>query len=185
LKISRKTWIITGVGVIAIVLIAVGLLRFQQVRERGKLEEQLSLSQSTSSGLQVSQLTLRQAELDGRLAQAQSQLEAVKAIFSKPFGDVITSGVLFDIAKTYNLEVTGITLSNPDTEELGGIAFAVTLINAKVEGDVTNIAGFVGALNNYFGIGTVRTIKINVPSGKIGEKPTADMQLALYTYQGS
>jgi hypothetical protein len=185
LKISRKTWVITGVGVIAIVLIALGMLRFQQVRERGRLEEQLSVSQSKSSGLQVTQLTLRQAELDRRLTQAQSQLEAVKAIFSEPFGDVITSGVLFEIAKTYNVEITGITPSNTVTEKLGEITFSVTRINAKVEGDVLSIANFVIELNSYFGTGAVRTIKINVPTEIIGEKPIADMQLALYTYQGS
>lgn len=184
LKLSKKTWIVTVIGIFVVILISLGIVRYQQVHEQNQLNEQLALTRSRLRDIQPEQLSSRQTELERQLSQAKSQFEAVKAILSQPAGNITTSSILFDIAKAHDVEVAKMTSSSPATESLEGVDCSVISITAKVEGDVPNIVSFIAMLNSHFVTGVVRSITITIPETNSEEKASADIQLAVYTYQG-
>jgi hypothetical protein len=184
LKLSKKTWIVTAIGVFVITLIGLGIVQFQQVREQNQLNEQLVLAQSRLGGIQPEQFSSRQMEMERQLDKAESQFEAVKAILSRPAGNITASSILFDIAKAHGVEVTKIISSGPVTEVLEGITCSIISLTARVEGDVSDIVNFVAKLNSYFVTGVVRSIEINIPEMDGDEKASADVHVAVYTHQG-
>ena len=182
MKLSKKTWLVTAIGIFVVTFIGLGTVRYQQVHEQNQLNEQLALAQSR--GIQLEQFSSRQAELGRQLSQAKSQFEAVKAILSQPVGSITASSSLFDIAQAHGVEVTKMTSSGPVTESLEGVTCSVISLTAKVEGDVPNLVSFVVKLNSHFATGVVRSIKITIPDTNSEQKASADIQLAVYTHQG-
>ena len=185
MKLSKKTWLVTAIGIFVVTFIGLGTVRYQQVHEQNQLNEQLALAQSR--GIQLEQFSSRQAELGRQLSQAKSQFEAVKAILSQPVGNITASSILFDIAEAHGVEVTGMTSSDPATESLEGITYSVIALTAKVEGDVPNLVSFITKLNSQLTTGVVKSITITISetaSGNVSANASANIQLAVYTYQG-
>ena len=184
MKLSKITWLVIAIGIFVIALIALGMVRFQQVDQQNQLNEELALTQSNLERIPLEQLSSQQAELEKQLSQTESQFEAVKPILSQPMGSIAASSILFDIAKAYGLEVTKITSSSPATESLEGVNCSVISLTAKVEGDVPKLISFVTKLNSHFTTGVVRSVTITIPKTTNGEKPSANIELTVYTYQG-
>lgn len=184
MKLSRTTLLLVAAGALIIILTSLGIVSFQQVDEQNQLNEQLALTQSNLNRIQLEKLSSRQTELESQLSQATSQFEAVKAILSQPVGSTAATGILFDVAEAYGLEVTELSSSGPATESLEGVTYSVISLTAKVEGDVLKLISFITKLNNHFTTGTIKSIKITSPETTSEEKAIADIQLVVYTHQG-
>ncbi len=109
MKISKTSWLLIAIGVFIIAMVGLGAVRYQQINQQNQLNGELALAEMKLNEFQLEQLSDRQGELEEQLSQTISQLEAAKAMLSQPNGSIVTSGILFDIAEAYGVEVTEIS----------------------------------------------------------------------------
>jgi hypothetical protein len=184
LKISKRLLLIIGIGVFAILLFTLYRGYSQAADEQSQLSNQLTLAKSRLAGLNLEQLSSQQAEREEQLSQATSELEAVKVMLSQPVGSVNVTSVLFDLAKACDVEVIEVTSPGPTTENLEGVTCSVIPLTARVEGEVSNLVSFVTRLNSHFTTGVVKSVTINVLESTSSDNASANIQLAVYSYQG-
>jgi len=53
-----------------------------------------------------------------------------------------------------------------------------------VEGELTDLVSYITRLNSDLDTGFVKSVEINVPETNSKDKPSANIQLVIYTYQG-
>ena len=184
MKLSKTSWLFIGIGIFIIVLVGLGIVRSKQVSQLDELNEELALAQSRLKAIQLEGLSHRQQELEQRLSQSTSQPETAKARLSQPMGGIAISDTLFDIADANSVNITELSSSGLASEELGGVICTVRPVSARIEGDLTNLASFITELNDDLKTGVIKSVDVTVPDVTDGQQPTANIQLAFYTYQG-
>ena len=184
MKLSKTSWLFLTIGVFVIAFASLGAVGSQQVIQQNQLSEELTLAQLKLKGFQLEQLSYRQGELEEHLSQTISQFETTKAILSPPIGSVATSGILFDIAEAYGVEVTEINSSGLTSGELEGIPCSILPFTTRVEGDLPALVDFITRLNGDLTTGVVKSVIISIPEMTSEEKSSADIQMVIYTYQG-
>ncbi|MFC2071712.1 hypothetical protein ACFLUU_03210 [Chloroflexota bacterium] len=183
LKISKKTGLVIAIGIFVIALGSLFTVYSGQADEKMELNGQLASVQSQLSGIQLEQLSSRQAELEEQLSQATPQFEAVKDILSQPVESVTVTSALFDLAGAYGVKVIEITSPSPTAENLEGVTCSVISLTARVEGGVPNLVGFITKLNSHFTTGIVKAVKITALETASSGNTSADIQLAVYIFQ--
>ena len=184
MKISKTSWLLLAVGISIITLAGLGVTRARQLHEQDRVNEELSLVRQRLNGFQLEELRFQQEELEKQISQTISQLEADKTTLSRPIGSIVASDILFDIAETCGVEVTEISSSGLITDDLEGIACSVLTLTAHIEGDVPNLVDFITKVNGDFMTGTVKSVDMNVSENTTEERPSANIRLHIYTYQG-
>ena len=184
MKLSKTSWLVLTIGIFVIIFAGLGVARFQQFRQKNQLLGEIALAEQVLDRFQLEQLSSQKTELERQLTQTTSQFEAVKAIFSQPIKSVAASNILFDLAESYDLEVTEMSSLDTTDHSLDGIDCSAISLTAKVEGDVTNLVGFIVELNGQLATDVIRSITMTFPEVGSGEKTSADIHLVIYTYQG-
>jgi len=184
LKLSKKFWIILTVIILIITFAGLGVARSQQVNEQKRLIDEFSLVELRLNGLRFEQLSSQQKELEEQLSQTISQFETASATSPQPIRSVAINDTLLDIAKTSGVEIIEISSSGPVSGELEGITCRVLTVTARVEGDAPNLISFTINLIDDLTNGVVKSVEINIPKATKNVKPTANIKLAIYSYQG-
>ncbi|MFC2002178.1 hypothetical protein ACFLUZ_06760 [Chloroflexota bacterium] len=205
MKLGKISWIILSVGIVMVAFASLGIARAQQVREHEQLQEEISITETRLAKYQLKELHVRQSDLEEQLNQATSNLKAAKDNLRQPIESIGVTGSLFQIAESCGVEITGISSSGIASDKLTGITCATIRLAIDVEGDVPNLISYVIKLNNDFTTGVVMSVQSNPQEmteeetegeqtgeeveGEPGEeeeaeKPSAHIQLAIYTYQG-
>lgn len=150
MRLSRKFWIILGIGVLVVLIAILASTYVRQTEERRQLDDRLTLAQTRLPGL-ISE----QQDLEGQLAQARSFLETSQARFPQAVESIEYGEDLFRIAYGYdlrtmfselNLELTSLTASPPAAGQAGAVTYSVSTFTIAVSGDVNNILKFIDAL---------------------------------------
>ena len=183
MRLSRISWIIIISCIVITAFASLGALSWQQVQKRNQLREEFALTKEKLNGYESGQPTYRQETLEMQLSQTLSELQTSRSMFSQPIWS-ITTGTLFDIAESFNIEVTDISSSGPTSAKLEGISYSAQTFAIKIEGDVPDLVSFITRLNQNLKAGYVKSVKISAPETTGGEKSTADLQLVVYTYEG-
>ena len=213
MKLSRTAWLILIIGVFVIASGSLYWLYLQEGPKQEELNEQLSAVQAKLPKLAAERATLEStvAELEDRLAQATSQLEASKVPYPASVQSIEVDEVLFGIAGDWNLEVTTLTATEPSDQQVEvemeaedidveDVTYQLTNFAVEVKGQVVDILGFVDAVVSHrdFTTATVELVGITVPEpvsenerGELTEEeiedretPLANIQLIIYTYEG-
>jgi len=184
LKLSKKFWIILTVIILIITFASLGVARSQQIDEKKRLIEEFSLAESRLNGLRFEQLSSQQKELEEQLSQTILQFETADATSPQPIRSVAVNDTLLDIAKTYGVEIIEISSSGPVSGELEGITCRVLTVTAKVKGDAPNLIDFTIHLIDSLTNGVVKSVEISIPEATKNVKPSANIKLAIYSYQG-
>ncbi len=183
MKLSKTSWLVLTVGVAIIIFASLGVVRLQQLNEQNRLNEQLSLTEQRLDRLQVEQLSSQKEELERRLSQTMSQLEAAKASLSQPIESITVSDTLFDIAEACGVEITEFSSSELASSDLEGITCSVLPLTVTVEGDAPNLINFISKLNDDFLTGAIHSININVSEDTGEERSSANIRLLVYNYR--
>ncbi len=184
MKLSRTSWLLITIGVIIIPLVSLSLLHSQQLKEQNQLSDALALAQLKLNGFQLEQLSGQQGELEEKLSQTTSQLEAARYMLSQPNGGIVTSNILFDIAEAHGVAVTEISSPGLTIDELNGILCSVLPLTARVEGEVPALVSFVTDLSNELTTSIVESLEIIIPEATSGDNSSVNIQLVIYSYQG-
>lgn len=185
MRLSKTSWLVLGIGILFIIFVGLGIVRFQQFQSHKQLGGEIALAEEVLNELRVEEFTSRRSELESRLAHTESQFKAVKAVLSQPINYVIASSIWFDLAEAYNLKITEMSSPGSLEEKLEGIDCAALSITARVEGEVGNLVDFIVRLNNQLATDFIRSVTITIPDQGSPEKAAADIHLVIYTYQDS
>ena len=177
MKLSKTSWLVLAIGAFIIPLASLGAVHFQQVHQQNQLNEELTLAELKLNGFQLE-------ALEAPLSQTLSQLETARATLSQPIGSIATSGILFDVAEAYGVEVTEISSSGLTSAKLEGIPCSVLILTVRVEGDVPALVNFMTKLNGYLRTAVVQSVAISIPKMTSEQKSSANIRLVVYTYQG-
>lgn len=150
-------------------------------RESKELSSKLLSTQARVRGIHLEELSARKATLEQQLTQTTKQLDTMAANLSQPINKTYTYDNVSSTAKTYNLEITKLTLSGPNVATLAGMNASAVLIMVTVEGNIVNLVSFITELNTFKN-GAVDSVVITNPE-TAGKKPSADVKLTLYTVQ--
>ncbi len=213
MKLSKTSWLMLMSGVIIITFAGLGMAYSQQTNDQSRLSQELAQAQLILSKSSPDELVSQKDGLEKRLAQGQSRLEALKTSLSPVVQSIEASDSLFDIAEASGVEVIGTRSNAPSAQELNGAEYSVLSLKVKLEGDVANIIRFVHAWTEEHPTGVVKSLRVRVPEifeeevgeleGEVGEeegeageeegaeeaetepqKPSADMELIIYTHEG-
>ncbi len=183
-KLSKKSWLGLAIGVLAIALFTLGGLRSQQMQQESQLQGQLTLTQSKTKGVQLEQLSQRQAELERQLSQNAAQSQTARAVLSQPIDSIALSSTLFDIAKSCRVIVIEISSPGITSTKLEGITFTTLTVTTKLEGEIADLISFTTNLNNKLPTGYIKSAAISAEGNTEGEKPTATIQVVMYSSKG-
>jgi len=190
LKLSKTTWIFLAAGIFVILCASLGMVYFQQDNEQSRLNEELILAQLRLKKSPAHQLDSQQEELESRLAKAGLQLKAAKNSLYQSTQSIEASDALFDLAEAHQVEVTEIDSPGTTTEELEGVTLSFLPLTVTVEGDVLNLIDFIYKWTHEYPTSVVQSAEITVPEPveeeeeTEEEKPSAVINLHIYTYEG-
>ncbi len=199
MKLGKTSWLILTLGIIIVAFVSLGIARSQQIQEQKQLDEKLSVAELRLDQLQLKQLYAQKNELEGRLSETTIQLEAAKNALRQSIESIEVTDSLFEIAEACGVEIAEISSSELGSDTLGEITCSVIRLTLSVEGDVPNLILFIIKLNNGFTTGVVRSVEINIQEEADEEadeetegeqfeeeikKPSANIRLVIYTYQG-
>jgi len=188
MKLSKTSYLVIVLAIVAGIFIRLWMMRGEQVQEQERLYEELSIAVTRLNNITKSdELLSRQGELERQISLTLSQLEAAKAALSQSAGSIAVSGTLFDVARTTGVEITNISSSYHSVGDWEGVAFSVLPLTVTVEGDIPGILSFIKSLDDALSTAVIRSAVITIPEEtgeETEEKPSANIQLSIYTYRG-
>jgi len=191
MKVSKRFWLFLVIGAFVIAFASLSANYSQQGQEKNQLNQELSLAQLRLGQYSLEELSSQQAELEAQLTEVESQLEIIKTALYWPMsnGSIKVTDTIFEAADTCMVEIVEISSAGLIKETLEDVTRHVLSLNVKAEGSVAKLINFTSELSNSFPTGVAKSVQINIPEATDGggeelEKPSADIALIIYFYQG-
>ena len=191
MKLGKPSYLLVILGIVAAIFAVLWVMRSQQAPEQERLHEELSVAVVRLDNFNSDELLSLQAELEQQISQTLSQLETARATGAQSAESISLSGTLFDIAEGAGVEVTAISSAQQSDSNWQGIPCLFLQLTVTVEGDVPDILSFIGGLDRTLATAVIRSAVITIPETTDGEdslpeiqRPSADIQLGIYSYQG-
>jgi len=197
MKLSKTALLFLAIGIFVILAAILGMSYHRQGQEQSRLNEELSLVQLRFKKLPAQeQLSSQQGELESRLAKAESQLKSAKTSLYWFLQSIEASELFFELAEASQVEVTNISSPGLATETLEEVDLSGLSLTVTVAGDVPNLIDFIYKWTKEYPTGVVESVEIIVPevtdeeaeeeeTETEEEKPSATVNLLIYTYEGN
>jgi len=182
MKISRTTQWILVIGIFAVLLVAAGVVYNRQTAEQSRLSSRIVQAQQelTRYTGQTGQTEQKQ-ELETKLEQARSRIASVQAessIYTRAKSIEINE-TLFQAAYDSNVTITSLTSSVAKDEKINGITYRIFSLSITAKGEPSALLLFSRKISEKFSTATITSATIEVT-----EKPTMNLQLKIYAYEG-
>lgn len=205
MKLGKTAWVILGIGIFTIAFISLFVGYSRLSGEQGKAEDSLSSAQATLPQLvsEREDSASALAQLQDQLTQAASSLSYSKAKFPKVVESIEYDEELFMIAHACDLEIANLTASEPRDLKVEEITYTTTffeievqskdsppnpLTKAYIDNTIDNILAFFNTIvtSEDFDVADIELVDIVAPQPEdtTGERPSATIDLIIYTYQG-
>jgi hypothetical protein len=189
LKLSKTSWLILAAGIFVVVLGSLGITRSQQLGEKSKLDEDLSLATTVLEKLQDSaNLQTHLDELQRQIEEGEVLLDEAKQRLDQTVVSVDVADELFVIADYCGVVVRTLTTSPIKPNEYEGIGLDMTSMNILADGDLDNLINFVTSLNDDYTTGLIRSFQISIPDSSVTDNstlPNVNIQMTIYSYEGN
>jgi len=183
-KVSRKFWLVLGIGVLVILIATLWYLRNQQVAEQNRLSDDLSMVNSRLAGLELDQLSAQQLQLRDEIAATKTEsLDLINKI-GIPTDSIAISDTLYAIALKSGVVITNISASEEQTTKLANIPCRSIALETKVTGDWSKLVEFVSDLKSDFTTCLVETMTFTVSDQPLSNPSSVDIKLTVYTFEG-
>ena len=191
MKISKATRWILAIGILAILLISLGVLYGRQKPEQSRLIPNIAearqdfIKYTTQYATQRKELEVLEARLD----EASSRITSVQRRFHQYTESIEINETLFEAADDANVTITELTSSLPEEEELDSITYQVFSIEVTAEGEVVALLNFSHKVSQRFSTSDIQSVEIEVPQEdeegekKEPEKPSITLSLKIYIYE--
>ena len=185
MKLGKKSWLFIGLGLFLIAFVSLWLVYSQQAEAKSRLKEELALARTRLSEMQIDKLSDEQGELEQQLETSMKQSESARETLSQPMNSLIISDILFSTAEANGVNITTISSSGANRVDLNGVPCQTLSLAVNIEGEVADLVDFITELNGDLTIATVKTVSLEIPYPAGVRKPTASIQMAVYTHEGS
>ena len=172
-------WILLSVGICVMAFSSLGIARGQQVSEQSRMREEVELAKTRLKEIDLEGLSLRQDELELKLAEAQSQLNAVKQVLTQSIGSIDASGRLFAMARECGVTINEIRTWEVKKGNLEGIECPVLPLNINIQGDISSLIAYIVCLNERFITGIVDEVDIYAIEDNSGNQFAAEITLLI------
>ncbi|MFC1870371.1 hypothetical protein ACFLYE_03785 [Chloroflexota bacterium] len=174
IKLSKTSWLLLLVGVFTIAFAGLGLVYSKQSSEQGNLTQELSQAQLILAKSSPTDFSTQRNELENKIAQAQSEMEEVKATLSFLEESIEASDSIFAIAETCSVSVAEVRTSAPSGTDIKGVGYFIIPLTVRLEGDIPNILQFVLNWTESHPTGEVKSVQLSIPGmdsvGEAGEE---------------
>jgi len=184
-KLSNKSWLSVAIGFFLIASISLWFAYSQHISEQKHLKEDLASVYSRLNLIQFEPLADKQGELERQLVATMAQSEAARETLSQPMNSIIISDILFRTAEANSVNITEISSSVASRVALEGVPCLALPITASVEGEINNLVAFITQLNNDCASGVVTSVDVDISYPDGVAKPSASIQMVIYSYQES
>lgn len=185
MKLGKKSWLFIAIGFFLIALASLWTVYSQQSGVKKQLKEELTLANSRLGSIQIEQLANNQSELEQQLDEIIKQSEAARGTLSQPMNSIIISDILFSMAEANSVNITEVSSSGMTNEELSGVPYLALPLTASVEGDLPNLVAFITQLNGDLSTGFISSLNMNITDPASNQKPSANIQMVIYTRKES
>jgi len=174
MKISKKVWLIVGIGILAIAIGSLFVFYFQHVRERDELNDKLLAAQNL-----LPTLINQKEDLSNQLSQAESLLDTSQAQFPQAVESIEYGEYIFKIADRCNLKLGSLTFPKPTDKREGSVTYSVVSLLLPVSGALGNIFEFIDIIrtDDRFASTLVKSVNLNVGGG------SATISVDIYGYR--
>jgi TolA-binding protein len=198
MKLSKTSWLLLSGGIFVVILAGLGVTRSQQLREQGRMNEELSLSETRLENNDVTDLRRQIEDLQQQVDQGQTQLDDAKERLRQTVISVDVTEEFFKIASYSGVTVMGVTTSKITPNKLEDIGLSTISLSAQVKGDFDKTIDFVINLNHGYATGYVQSAQITVASaappaetggegeiaGPVDDRSSLAVQMIVYSYEG-
>ena len=168
------------IGIFAVLLVAAGVVYNRQTAEQSKLSSRIVQAQQELTRY-TGQIGQKQ-ELETKIEQAGSRIASVQSessIYTRAKSIEINE-TLFQAAYDSNVTITSLTSSVAKDEKINGITYRVFSLSITAEGEVLPaLLNFSKKVSERFSTATITSATIEVT-----EKPTMNLQVKIYAYEG-
>lgn len=174
MKLSKKVWLIVGIGIIVVLLGILFTVYFQQVREQQELNERLSAATVLSTRLEADK-----EDLEDQLPQAESLLNTSQAKFPQAVESIEYGEYIFEIADRCHLTLASLIFPKPINKKEGSVTYSVVSLSLPVSGALADIFEFIDIINTdaRFASTQVNSVNLNVAGGG------ATISVTIYSYK--
>ena len=179
MKISKQTrWILT-IGILAILLVSLGVNYNRQETEQDELSA--NIAQAHQDFIRyTTQNSDRNKDLEARLSKVNPRLAALQDKFESPTESIEISTALFEAAAgAANVTITGLSSSTPAGEKVNDIAFHAFSLGISAEGEVEALLNFMANISSRFPNSSINSVNISISE----EKTSLNLNVKIYTYE--
>lgn len=165
MKISKATrWILT-IGILAILLISLGVFYGRQKPEQSRLI--LNVAQARQDFIKyTSQYATQKQELEvleARLNEANSRIVGLQSEFGQYTESIEINEALFEAADDANVTIISLASSCPTDEEISGIPYRVFTLEITAEGEVPPaLINFGVKMSETFATANIESVAMDV-----------------------
>ncbi|MDH5364062.1 MAG: hypothetical protein OEW82_02690 [Dehalococcoidia bacterium] len=161
MKISKPArWILT-IGILAILLVGLGVNYARQIAEQSRLSADIAQAQQD-----FIKYAGQKEDLEARLSEANSRIASVQNEFRQYTESIEINETLLQAADDANVTITRLSSSLPEKEELNSIAYQVFSLSITAEGEVVDLLRFMRKLSDRFPSSSTNSVGITVSEGK-------------------
>ena len=173
MKISKPVrWILT-IGILAILLVGLGVNYARQIAEQSRLSADIAQAQQD-----FIKYAGQKEDLEARLSEANSRIASVQNEFRQYTESIEINETLFGAAEDANVTITRLSSSLPEKEELNSIAYQVFSLSITAEGEVVDLLRFMQKLSDRFPSSSTNSVGITVSEGK----SSLSLGIKIYVY---
>ncbi|MFO7773078.1 MAG: hypothetical protein R6V59_03955 [Dehalococcoidia bacterium] len=173
MRLSRKVWLIVGIGVIVILIAVLASTYFRQVEELGQLEDRLAVAQTRLPGLIADK-----QELENDLARARSAVATNRARYPETIHSIEYGEHIFDIARKCNVTLSGLSFPRPTNSQVGPVTYSVVTLSLPISGTRDNIFEFIQTIRTDPRFASTRVNSVSMGGG------SATISVTIYAYKG-
>ena len=152
-----------SIGIFFVLAVSLGVAYSQANSERNRAEQELSLAQLRLANYPSPQgLSLQLEDLENKLAEVEIQLGDTKSRLAQSIESIEAVDTLYEAAEDYGVKITEISSPPLSSRTPEGVACSVLLLTVNIEGEVSDIIGYVRKLGIEFPAGVVESVIINV-----------------------
>lgn len=174
-----------AVGVFIVILASLGMARSNQMQEENQLDEQLLISEKRMGNLTVTELQAELEKLQAKLDKREAQISGAKTSLHQDIESVDVTDKFFVIAEESNVKVIALSTTVIVEMPLEDIICSMISLSATLQGDVPDLVGFITNVNEGYVSGYIDTAQIIIPEIEKDEEPLANIQMAVYSYEGN
>ena len=165
MKLSNAKWVLILIGVVIVAFAALGTVYSQESDKQSQLDQdlaqaQLILSKSTGN------FQAEKQELNDKMSQAKAEIDVLKPVLSPSIESIEAVDSLFKIAQNCNMVILGVAATVPGKDKLNGANYATVQLTVKVQGQQTNILGFITEWTKTNPTGVIQSVETTLSVNK-------------------